>query len=424
MAAISSAPSPASAVTTFSGIASDLPLASLSGWSVCYQDNYIDSGAPIASILSDCNGDYLMLACRPVGDPDLTLAAYAPRADVTVSSLDNTPHDANGVGWYFSDELSWGFAPQGSPIERSSCDYLDSDSYPGAGGVSDGDQRLCFHTGGGAIAGGWRCGRTDFLQGTNTHERVILHAFAACGNGLTEGGEQCDDGNLVAGDCCDATCQFEAAATACDDGDACTEGDVCDGAGACAGPSPADCDDGNPCSTDSCVSPTGCVNDDAPIGGCLAPGKSVLLVKNSADDTKDKLLWKWMKGAAIDPVDIADPLVATDYALCLYAGTTNAALGGASIPAGAGWSAIGAKGFKFKGSSPNGVSLALLKGGAAGKSKALAKGKGAALPDPMLPLAYPVTVQLRKDGSPLCLESVFVVADEKKNTATQFKAKQ
>jgi hypothetical protein len=50
-------------------------------------------------------------------------------------------------------------------------------------------------------------------------------------------------------------------------------------------------------------------------------------------------------------------------------------------------------------------------------------GKGEALPDPTLPLSYPVTVQLRQDGSALCLESTFTVDDEKKNDAAQFKAK-
>jgi len=34
-----------------------------------------------------------------------------------------------------------------------------------------------------------------------------------------------------------------------------------------------------------------------------------------------------------------------------------------------------------------------------------------------------VTVQLRKGGSPLCLQSTFGNADEKKNDMAQFKAK-
>ena len=35
----------------------------------------------------------------------------------------------------------------------------------------------------------------------------------------------------------------------------------------------------------------------------------------------------------------------------------------------------------------------------------------------------PVTVQLKKDGSSLCLESTFNAGDVKKNTLTQFNAK-
>ena len=150
----------------------------------------------------------------------------------------------------------------------------------------------------------------------------------------------------------------------------------------------------------------------------------MLIKSNASDHSKDKLLWKWIKGAQLDQTALADPTSSASYALCVYAGAGNALIADAALPPGARWSAIGDKGYKFKGSSPDGLSLALLKGGAAGKSKALAKGKGTALPDPALPLTYPVTVQLKKDGSPLCLESSFTSANEKKNDATQFKAKQ
>jgi cysteine-rich repeat protein len=56
---------------------------------------------------------------------------------------------------------------------------------------------------------------------------------AACGNGVLDPGEQCDDGNAAAGDCCSATCQFEANDTVCDDANACTFHSACNGAGAC-----------------------------------------------------------------------------------------------------------------------------------------------------------------------------------------------
>ena len=40
-----------------------------------------------------------------------------------------------------------------------------------------------------------------------------------CGNGITEAGEACDDGNNTDGDCCSATCTAEPAGQACaDDG--------------------------------------------------------------------------------------------------------------------------------------------------------------------------------------------------------------
>lgn len=59
-----------------------------------------------------------------------------------------------------------------------------------------------------------------------------VRALSLCSNGTVDPGEECDDGNAVAGDCCSPSCTFET--TACEDGDACTAGDVCS-AGTCAG---------------------------------------------------------------------------------------------------------------------------------------------------------------------------------------------
>jgi len=62
-------------------------------------------------------------------------------------------------------------------------------------------------------------------------------AVQACGNGVTEGNEVCDDGNLLSGDGCSASCLSDescgnfmtdvAAGEECDDGDV-TDGDGCD----------------------------------------------------------------------------------------------------------------------------------------------------------------------------------------------------
>src|SRR5207237_8379569 len=76
-----------------------------------------------------------------------------------------------------------------------------------------------------------------------------------CGNGIVDLGEQCDDGNLVGGDCCSPTCQFEPAGQACAN-NPCISGSTCDGAAACVGgtPNTLPCNDGHACTTaDTCA---------------------------------------------------------------------------------------------------------------------------------------------------------------------------
>ncbi len=86
---------------------------------------------------------------------------------------------------------------------------------------------------------------------------AVAAALPNCGNGVLDGGESCDDGNTIGGDCCTSICTFEAAASSCSDASACTVGDQCDEAGACVG-APLVCDDANGCTNDLCD----------PLGGC------------------------------------------------------------------------------------------------------------------------------------------------------------
>jgi len=93
----------------------------------------------------------------------------------------------------------------------------------------------------GPVDGGW----------LGVLDAAVRQVANRCGNGALDPGERCDDGNQASGDCCSATCDFEAAGAACQgDGNACTP-DTCNGAGTCVHGAP--CDDGNSCTDDLCT---------------------------------------------------------------------------------------------------------------------------------------------------------------------------
>jgi hypothetical protein len=74
------------------------------------------------------------------------------------------------------------------------------------------------------------------------------------------GGVECDDGNPCTEDSCDPTngeCRNLNATGDCEDGDPCTAGEACD-AGTCVGGAPVTCDDGDPCTEDVCLAGAGC----------------------------------------------------------------------------------------------------------------------------------------------------------------------
>jgi cysteine-rich repeat protein len=260
-------------------------------------------------------------------------------------------------------------------------------------------------------------------------------------------GGQCDVAERCTG--ATASCPADASApngTTCNDGNVCTTDDqcvfgICGGALESCGDRIVDascveeCDDGNTIPGDGCseictLEPCG----PAPVIGCRGPvvtGKGGLQLSNRTPDDKDRLQWKYLRGALTAKADFGSPTTTTDYRLCIYDETGGSPHLVASLAAPAGGDCSGrvcwretSTGFKYldKALTPDGIASILLKEGrVAGSTRILVKGRGSALPMPALPLDQDedVLVQLKSSAGP-CWEARYS-APAQKNRSDQFK---
>jgi hypothetical protein len=148
----------------------------------------------------------------------------------------------------------------------------------------------------------------------------------------------------------------------------------------------------------------------APAPICRAPvasRASTLLLVDRSPDGKDRLLWRWTKGAATAKADFGDPFMAHSYQLCIYDGAT--LITSATAPAGGNCNLANprpcwkesATGFRYvdRDLTPDGVQQLVLKAGAGGKAQIVLKGKGDRLGMPTLPVqTLPITAQLRNSA--------------------------
>jgi len=152
--------------------------------------------------------------------------------------------------------------------------------------------------------------------------------------------------------------------------------------------------------------------------GCRQAMKSKLKYRNRTDDAEDELQWKWFRGGATTRDEFADPTESADYEFCVYAEADDspALLLEAGVPSSMTlWSAAGRQGFKYKdpAASHDGINRILVRGGIAGKSKVIVKGKGTLLGDPTRPSspATGIRVQLTNEATGVCWESEFPVSE-------------
>jgi cysteine-rich repeat protein len=227
----------------------------------------------------------------------------------------------------------------------------------------------------------------DFGGAGPTYDTCVA-ACGVCGNGEIEGDEDCDDGNTVGGDCCDATCRFEPA------------GSPCEG-------------DDDPCTTDTCDGEGDCDDEEVPALDCRSPavaGGATLVMRDVEHDAKDLLVWKWRRGAATTKAEFGDPTNSTTFALCIY-DDVDGLLTTITLPAGGtcGPHACWAErpgGFRYRNRArePEGAGELLLQQGRHdGRSEIVleARGENLDLPD-LESLESPLTIQLRRTGSQLC----------------------
>jgi cysteine-rich repeat protein len=161
-----------------------------------------------------------------------------------------------------------------------------------------------------------------------------------------------------------------------------------------------------------------------PRDGCRSAVKSLFLIKRAADPSKDRLLWKWIKGQSTSSLELGNPTTATDYALCVY--DQDGVLLDVEIPSGAGWEPLSDKGYRYADSpgSAGGIQKVLLRGSERDRAKFLVKGKGSNLPDPVLgSLPAPIVVQLVHDDTEACWESRFESPDIRRNDPDRLLAK-
>ena len=173
----------------FEGVRTAIPVDELTelGFESCFSTAYNSVIQGLDAIFERCRFDEWVLACRPNGAANYTVAATGLKAEI-LTDLGNElgVHTHNGVDWYYNDSYSMGFAAQGTGVRRTSCDTLDVESENCAGIQSNG------------FSGGYRCGDTKALNGNADWERVILHrasggrAVCSASPGRPQAVEACD----------------------------------------------------------------------------------------------------------------------------------------------------------------------------------------------------------------------------------------
>jgi hypothetical protein len=147
-----------------------------------------------------------------------------------------------------------------------------------------------------------------------------------------------------------------------------------------------------------------------PPDGCLEAGTSSLSIRDSWDDDRDALKWKWKKGDALRLSDLSDPRDDGRFSVCLYPDSATLAEE-IAVPAGTLWRwTSGRYAYKDIVGSAAGITQIKVRSGSEGQSSLNVSAKGASLPQGLLPSSS-YTIQLRDLETGICWTSAFATGD-------------
>ena len=173
----------------FSGVKTNFSLTQFlnEGWKPCFNISYDDSFPNFNGTLeANCSGEYLLVGCYlPSDTTTLIVGAMGLKSEVltktpiALNDVKDRYHSFNihnNVSWYFTDDYSFGFAPEDAYIYQTTCDYY-AIRHPNA--TYPQEYRMCWSIGASMnLVPGWSCGNLTGL----THysqaiaQRIVLYA--------------------------------------------------------------------------------------------------------------------------------------------------------------------------------------------------------------------------------------------------------
>ena len=145
-----------------SGVQLSLPASFLDGWTSHYDQGY-DHATTRADLLRvPSSAKWIFVGARDL-EGNIAIGAVGARDKVLQDTQINCAHEDNGVAWYLTEYLSFGFAPAGCAVTQS-----DADAEEDQGGY-----RLSWHLDG--ENGGYRAGSAQDLNHDDTEWRKLIY---------------------------------------------------------------------------------------------------------------------------------------------------------------------------------------------------------------------------------------------------------